>query len=77
MIECSSSSLNSIWRSGIFFSKASFDLDKAETSIKASLSFVVSAFFFILSNLFSIISKSANINSTLMISISLIGSVLP
>ena len=73
----SSSSSNSRSLKGWFFNKNSFAFFNVSTSFNATLSFVVSAFFAIFSIRFSIISKSANINSMFMIYISLVGSTPP
>ena len=76
-ITFSSSSVYSNLLAGISFSKASFIFFINSSSNNASLSFVDIAFFSILPILELITSKSANINSRFIISISLIGSVLP
>ena len=72
-----SSSLNSTLLKGIFCSKLVLALERIFTSNTASLSLVVSAFLVILFKRFSIISKSASISSTLIISMSRIGSHFP
>ena len=77
LINNNSSSSNSILLKGILFFKASSHFFKTSYSAKASFSFVVWAFFSIFTKRLLAISKTERINSTLMISISLIGSVLP
>ena len=72
-----SSSVNSINRIGIFFSNASLHFFNTSNSASASFSLVVSAFLAIFSIRLSMISKSANISSILMISISRIGFTPP
>ena len=72
-----SSSSKSIKRIGISCSKFSRIFFKVLTSFIASLSLVVSAFFSCFNILLVTISKSARINSVLIISTSLIGSVAP
>ena len=72
-----SSSSNSSFLAGIFFSKFSFIRRSKLYSIKSSLFFEVCAFLAILLILLSIISKSEKISSKLMTSISRIGSTFP
>ena len=72
-----SSLSNDILLSGVFASKAVLHFFKTFTSSKASLSFVVTAFFSIFSILLFITSKSASTNSIFITSISPIGSTLP
>ena len=77
MIITFSSSFKSKERIGLFCIKASTHLFKVSYSKTVFFSFVVWAFFAILSNLFWAISKSAKTSSTLIISISSTGSILP